>query len=137
MEELAILFRFKQLLGQQCHQMVSRSVFKQDHEMLGDIYEKADGHYDSIIERLIGLGRTPNIPTINLQAAQKLQQLVLSYKENAECFSAILNLNKQILQNIEMLAKSPGISQGTLQLIGGHADEIEKENYFLGQRLKK
>jgi DNA-binding ferritin-like protein len=112
-------------------------VFKQDHEMLGDIYEKADGHYDSIIERLIGLGRTPNIPTINLQAAQKLQQLVLSYKENAECFSAILNLNKQILQNIEMLAKSPGISQGTLQLIGGHADEIEKENYFLGQRLKK
>lgn len=138
MQDLAILYRLKQFLGHQCHQMVSRIVFLQDHEFLGEIYGRAEDHYDDVIERMIGLGKTPDLPMIQVQAAQKLTQIPLTYKENSECFNAILSLNKQILALIETMAKTPGmLSQGTLNMLADEADQIEREQYRIGQRVKK
>jgi DNA-binding ferritin-like protein len=135
MNELAILFRFKQLLSHNMHNQAARVAFFSDHEFFGDMYSKAESDYDSIIERMMGLGQAVDFNAIQVQAVQKLQAIPMA-KDNTEMCSQLLSLNKQLLQIIEVFCKSP-ISQGTMQLVGGMADELEKENYKLGQRVKK
>lgn len=137
MSELLILLRTKQLFAHNLHNTVSRIVFLQDHEFLGDIYSKAEGHYDSVAERMIGLGQAPNLVQVQEQAVATLKQLPENFKDNTEALATLCDLNKHILAKIEVVCKMPGISQGTLQLVGGIADEIEVECYKLGQRVKK
>lgn len=136
MIETAMLLRSKQLAVHNMHQLASKVAFLADHEYLGDVYGKAESQYDSVIERMIGLGTTPDLNTIQIQAAQKSAS-VIPAKDNGEMFTQVLTLNKQILQVIEVECKSGKHSQGTLQLLGGIADEIEMENYKLVQRTKK
>ena len=136
MYQLVTLIRLIYLLKHNCHNLVSKISFFADHEFLGSSYEMSLKHYDSIIERMIGLNIQFDLLQVQDDAVKKLQQIPLQYKDNAECFFAILGVNKAILQLIEGLAKAQGISQGTIQLIGTIADEIEVENYKLQQRLK-
>jgi DNA-binding ferritin-like protein len=137
MLQIAVLLRTSFLLKHNCHNMVARMIFFSDHEFLGSSYQEALDQYDSVIERLIGLGQTPDLVMVQAQAVEGLKAIPLSYKENSECFSAILGLNKRILSNIEIECKSGKLTQGTIQLLGDIADKIEIENYKIGQRLKK
>lgn len=137
MEQLIILYRTKQLLSHNCHNLMARSPFFSDHEYFSELYNKAEEHYDEIVERMIGLGKTPDLINIQIQAAQKLTQIPLTYKENSECFQTIVGVNKQILALIEGLIKTAGLSQGAINLLAGQADELEVELYKLGQRVKK
>lgn len=137
MLELLILLRTKYLLAHNQHLTVSRIVFLQDHEFLGEIYGKALDHYDSVAERMIGLNNPPNLIQVQEQAVATLKQLPTTFKDNTEALSTLCDLNKHILAKIETVCKMPGISQGTMQLVGGIADEIEVECYKLGQRTKK
>lgn len=136
MIELATLLRAKQLMAHNMHQLASKVAFLADHEYLGDIYGKAESQYDSVIERLIGLGTTPDLNTIQLQACQKSASVPPS-RDNGEMFSQLLSLNKQLLQVLEVECKSGKRSQGTINMLAGIADEIEMENYKLTQRTKK
>lgn len=136
MIEAAILLRNKQLVVHNMHNNASKVAFLADHDYLGEIYGKAESQYDGIIERLIGLGQTPDLNSVQIQAAQKLAALPPA-KDNGEMFSQILMLNKQILQVIEAECRSGKLSQGSLQLLGGIADELEGECYKLVQRTKK
>ena len=137
MQELAILLRTVYFLKHNCHNLAKGLSFIADHEFLGDSYEETLGHYDDVIERLIGLGQTPNLVEVQIAAANKLKNIPIKYESNTECFFIILNANKMVLGLIEKLCKEPSISQGTIQLIGGIADKIEIENYKLSQRIKK
>lgn len=137
MQDLAKLFRLKQLLAHAYHQLCARIVFFQDHEFFGDLYTKAESDYDSVVERMIGLGQAPDLNALQLQVAQELQKYPMTFKENSEAFQHVLNLNKQILQVIEVSCKSGKLSQGTTNLLADHADKIEVECYKLQQRLKK
>ena len=135
MIELITLIRALYLLKHNCHNLVSKISFFADHEFLGSSYELTLGHYDALVERVIGLGHIPDIVSLQINAANKLKNYPLSYKDNLECFQVILEVNKSILQMIEPLCKA-SLSQGFLQLLGGIADDIEIENYKLGQRTK-
>lgn len=137
MLDLVILFRMLYMLKHNCHNLVSRIAFFSDHEFLGGSYEMTLKHYDDVIERMIGLGTTPNLLDVQVKAVQKLQAVPVKYKDNAECFSAILAINKVICKNIDHLCSHAGLSEGTKQLLGGIADMIETENYKLQQRIKK
>ena len=137
MTEIAIQLRLMQLLAQNCHNLVSRSVFMPDHELLGSLYDKYVTDYDSVVERMIGLNQTPDLVQLQVQAAQKLTQIPLTYKENAECFRALYQLEKQLQQMIEMTCKSGKCSQGTIQLLGDIANQSEMNSYKMGQRIKK
>jgi len=136
MIELLTLIRTLYFLKHNCHNLVARDTFFQDHEYLSSSYEMSLKHYDSLVERIIGLGHVPDLVSIQVNASQKLKSIPLSYASNKECFYTILTINKAILQNIEQICKAAEISQGTLQMIGTIADEIEIENYKLGQRIK-
>lgn len=135
MNELAIQLRFKQLLAHNMHNLCSRVAFFSDHAMFGDIYSKAEADYDGIIERMIGLGQPCDLVSYQAQAAQKLQSIPQA-KDNTEMFVQILSLNKQLIQALEVLCKSP-VSCGTQNMLAGLADTLEMENYKLGQRTKK
>lgn len=136
MTELAVLLRFKQFLVHNMHNEASRVAFLPDHDYLGEIYGKAEGQYDSVVERMMGLSQPIDLKNVQMMAVQKLNAVGPS-KDDTAMFGTILGVNKQILNLIEMMCKSGKLSQGTLQLVGGIADEIEGEGYKLVQRTKK
>lgn len=136
MLELAILIRTIYFLKHNCHNLVSQASFFADHEFLVSSYAMSLDQYDGIIERMIGLNQLPNLVDIQVQAANKLTQIPISYRDNSECFYSILALNKIALSMIEKLVQSQGFSEGTKQMLGGFADQIEIEQYKINQRLK-
>lgn len=136
MQQLAIMYKLKNLLAHNMHNLCARVAFLSDHDYLATVYEQADDHYDAIVERMIGLGLSIDLNSTHAEAVQKLTAIPQG-KDNSEMFSQLLQVNKQIIQIIEIECKSGKLSEGTKQLIGGQADFLESENYKLLQRIKK
>lgn len=136
LKELAIYLRFKQLFAHNCHNLVSKPTFFSDHEFLGELYGQAEGWYDGTIERMIGLGENVDLVGIQVEAVSYLKEAKYNQEDNQACFQILLNITKEILGEIEKIAKSGKISQGTLQFIGTIADLEEVNVYKLKRRLK-
>jgi len=137
MIELAVKLKLLKLYAHMAHNLVKGESFLADHEFLGDIYDKMDGHYDDVIERMIGLDMEPNIAQINLEAAKRLQVTGGKVADCHEAFGTVLGRLNAICETIEQECKDPNKSQGTIQLLGGMADEFEMLKYKLKQRLKE
>jgi DNA-binding ferritin-like protein len=136
MKELAVILKTLNIFAHNAHNLVSRVVFNQDHEFLGEIYSEADSNYDDVVERMIGLGLSPNLNEINMLACQKAVSIQLG-QDNYSKLHACLDLEKASCQIIEQLVRSNQVSVGTEQLIGGIADKSEVRQYKLQQRLTK
>jgi len=136
MRNLLIFLRLKQLFAHNCHNFVSKETFFQDHEFFGSLYAQAEGWYDSVIERMIGLGLQVDPIDIQVVATNLLKDLNYKTIENKTCYQITLSIQQKILSEIEKLCKSGSISQGTMQLIGGIADLEEVNVYKIKQRLK-
>lgn len=138
MKELAVYLKTLNIYAHAAHNLASRIVFNQDHEMLAEIYEAADSAYDGVIERIIGLSdlSEEELKNINLAAAQNNYQLSQG-KDNADKLKVCLELEKEICSKIEELVKSGSVTVGTEQMIGNIADLSEVRQYKLKQRLKK
>jgi DNA-binding ferritin-like protein len=132
MEKIAFILRYLQLYAHQAHNLVKGPTFFQDHEFLGGLYPVYEAEYDSVIERLIGLGKTVNIQKTNMLAAKELPQD--SSVVGNKCFQHLLESEKYLCQQIEQSVK--GASQGTIQLLGNIADQSEMRQYKLQQRIK-
>lgn len=139
MKELAILFRLLQLYSHNCHNLVARTVFFSDHAFLGELYDGYTDDYDDIIERIIGLYGADNISLneIQMAAVQRLITFPDKFSENSQCFNKITELEKELCAKIEVICKTPGVTQGTIQLVGNQADKSESRQYKLRQRLAK
>ena len=136
MQQIAIQLKLLNLYSHLAHNLVAHATFLQDHEFLGSLYEMADGHYDSVVERMIGLGLPVDLIQINVQAVVALKKMPQQVKENKEYFAQIQSLLMGVLSAAEACCKDPSYSEGTKQLIGGIADELEVIKYKVGQRLK-
>jgi len=139
MIQLVVLFRALQLSAHQAHLLCARTVFFQDHEFFGEVYGKAEGYFDSISERMIGLGQEEQLKLQNIMGAvsQKLAQAPSTgVKENKEYYVYLLGLVSEACQIIEQLCKSGQLTEGTKQLVGGIADELEVLKYKISRRLK-
>jgi DNA-binding ferritin-like protein len=139
MLELAILLRALQFAAQHAHHVAARAVFNQDHEFLAEIYSKMDSDYDSTIERFIGLNSAEALDeqAVLAAAVQKCATYpVKAAKENKELFIACIAAIKEINAKIEMLCKAPGVTQGSVQMMGDFADKNEILLYKLKQRVK-
>lgn len=128
--------RFAQLFAHNAHNFTSKPTFFSDHDFFGGAYGKFEGYYDAIAERMIGLGQEFDPVAIQIEAATLLKDVKVSYENNEACFQMLLNITKEVLAEIEKLCKSGKLSQGTLQLVGGQADELEGFVYKLKRRLK-
>lgn len=134
MNELATIFRFAQFYAHIAHNLASGQTFFQDHEFLGELYGAYESAYDDVVERMIGLGQTPDLKKINLSAATLLNAYGSDYSTEA-CLRHLLYTEKEICEEVAKIA--PTTSDGTQNLLQGLADDSEKRQYKLGQRLKK
>lgn len=139
MLELAVVLKALKIYAHAAHHTCTRIVFNQDHDILSDIYTKADSDYDDVIERYIGIYGDESLDEmkINKLAVDKAAKLPLKdVKENKEMLVACLDLHKEICAKIEVLCKNGKTSQGTIQLLGDIANASEVTQYKLKQRTK-
>ena len=139
MLQLAVLFRAMQMAGHSAHQLCARTVFFQDHDAFAEIYEQAEKWFDSICERMIGLGQEEQLKLQPLMTAvsQKLASAPsVGVKENKEYFMFLQSQAEEACKLCDALCKSGQFSEGTKQLIGGIADELEILKYKISRRIK-
>jgi DNA-binding ferritin-like protein len=139
MLELAVLIKCLELYSHSSHHIVARAVFIPDHEMLGGIYSKMNGDYDNIIERFVGLKGSEALDeqAVLLAAVQKCGTHPLKgITENKTILISCLQQIKAINAKIELECKVPGVTQGTIQMLGNCADLNEVIIYKLQQRCK-
>jgi DNA-binding ferritin-like protein len=137
MLDLICTLRASQLFLHQAHLLVKGAVFLQDHEFLGSMYSELEGEFDSVSERLIGLGGQDqlNLQSVMAKVVEKLKSCPSTgTKENKDFFKYQLEFEKSICAQVETLCKS-GVSQGTIQLLGDIANRSEMRQYKLKQRV--
>ena len=130
MIELATLFRTINLYAHQGHNLSSGPNFLQDHAFFGEIYALMDSFYDDLIERHIG---TVDDKIDLHDIMDKVTHMIEVADEN--WYKTILDSLENSLEKIEKLCKSD-ISQGTINLLAGQADQIEVLIYKIKRRLK-
>ena len=98
---------------------------------LNEVYEALDAAYDSVAERLIGLHDSTAVPLMQVLEASnmKLKQLPQDYKDNAQMFQVLLQLENEMKGIIEEYIKSGQYSQGTVNMLAQLADDSEMRIY--------
>lgn len=138
MLQLAILFRSMQLFAHSAHNLCHGSTFHEDHAFFGDAYGKFEGYYDSIIERLIGFGYESHLDLSQIvkEVSSKLEMAPSIGASNNDYYSYLLSQCEESCKYCDEFCKSGQLSEGTKQLLGGIADELEVLKYKIQRRLK-
>jgi DNA-binding ferritin-like protein len=113
--------------------MVKGPTFFEDHEFLGELYPAYEAAYDSLVERVIGLGSEKlSITKINRVAAD--MSAVAPDETKAETFFRIILKGEKDLCGLidKAMAKA---SNGTQDLLQGLCNASEARQYQLKQRL--
>jgi DNA-binding ferritin-like protein len=127
LEGLAICFRRMQLFAHNAHNLATGKTFMQDHGFLSELYAAYTDAYDDLVERMIGLGQSADLSSIQQQAAASIP--------TGSPFPTLLGMEKEVTAEIEEEIKE-GCTQGTINLLAGLADASEVRQYKLGQILK-
>lgn len=137
--DLLSLHRAEQIYFHSCHNLCSGDQFFQDHDFFADLYASCEKRYDETIERAIGLFGESDVSLQNI-----LDEIVLilkdapsiGIKDQKKFLEYGLNLHEKTLKLINQLIEKNKLSQGTINLFAGHADQLEVEIYKLKQRMK-
>ena len=139
MTQLASLLRFLQLFAHAAHHLAHGCSFFEDHKFLGKLYGEYEEAFDSLVERLIGLGELEGVKdrlAIDSKAASILSKTESETLADPEdWFELLLEMEQELCGKIDKLAEGK-ISQGTLNLLAGLADASEQRQYKIGQRIK-
>ena len=123
-----------QFYAHMLHNLCKGKTFMQDHAFFGELYPAYEGHYDDVVERMIGLGEEVNIVEINKMAVDEMS----SYSEQdigtESGLKILLEYEDAICKHIEKLCEES--SECTGQLIGDIANFSEIRQYKIKQRLK-
>lgn len=138
MLELAIKLRASQLYLHHAHLLAKGSLFIQDHAFLGELYNEMEAEFDSVCERMIGLGKEQELALQPMLV--KVYECLKSYpsmvKENKDYFIHQLQIEGQIKQLCQAICNSEGVSEGTKQMVGDIANRSEIRCYKLSRRIK-
>lgn len=127
---LAKLLRAGQVYAHHAHNVCQGPQFFADHAFLGEVYAGYEGDYDDVIERQIGLtGEAPDTFQILRDALDLVENLGDQY------FESILMIDRSICSFCKEYCNSPGVSEGTKQLVGEICNKAEMRGYKIGQRL--
>jgi DNA-binding ferritin-like protein len=132
MHNTAIILRALQLYAHNAHNLAKGKTFLQDHEYLGELYSAYEGEYDSLVERMIGVGEEPDLNEITKEAADAAT--ANEFKDNDNAFSVLLVTEKELCSSIEK--DMTDASNGTQNLLQTIADNSEMRQYKLKRRLK-
>lgn len=139
MFELMALLRAMQLFAHSAHFFVARSIFFQDHAFFSEVYKQAEGHFDSVTERMIGLGMEKELDLSSVMSAvqAKLKSAPsTSSKENKDFYVHLMDQVDEALELIEEICKDEKSSQGTIDMIAGIGSDFEVLKYKISRRLK-
>lgn len=128
--ELLCAYRYGSMAIQHYHWEVRGATFKQDHLMLGDVYELLDGFVDGLGERIVGLGG--DAPDESKQGA--LTAKWSSSNGRIESMYAAYSLLQALTTKTNAVATMV-TDEGTKDLVAGYADDLEQQCYFLRQRV--
>jgi DNA-binding ferritin-like protein len=134
MEKLAAKLRYMQFYTHNAHNACQGDTFYSDHEELGGLYGTYEGLYDSVIERMIGLGQSVDLIKVQSEAVKMLEGESTPTAFNA-AFSAILTCEQDLCKLIS--DANEGASLGTQDLLQAMCNESEVRQYKLKQRLGK
>lgn len=132
MKAIAILLRALQFFAHRAHNDVRGATFFSDHSFLGDLYSAYEDAFDSVVERMIGLGMKPDIAAINSEAC-KMSAVSPNESDPKVLFGIILKSEEQLDDLIHK--EVPKSTDGVQNLLQGLADESEARQYKLKQRL--
>ena len=127
---LASLLRYMQFYSHICHNLIGGETFLQDHEFLSELYAGYEADYDSVVERMIGLGEDMDLVKIQKDAVSGLK----APKSFMDAYKEILSCEEELIAACEKLAKPATL--GTNNLLAAIADKSEMRVYKLKQRLK-
>ena len=128
MHDVATKLRTLQIFTHNAHNIASGSTFLADHEYLGELYPAYEAAYDSVIERLIGLGEEVDIIAIGIEAIKA----VAACPTTDACFESILEQEEALRAAIDECIQ--GCSTGTQNLLAQIADDSEQRSYRIRQR---
>jgi DNA-binding ferritin-like protein len=138
MQTLASIYRFLQLFAHAGHHLASGCTFNQDHAFFGELYAAYGEAFDEIVERLIGMGKLSGVK--DRIALDTKASAILAKTDSEElmcsedCFEILLEMEQEICGKIEKLIEGK-LSQGTINLLAQLADDSEKRQYKLTQRV--
>lgn len=133
MEQIAIAFRAAQLVAHAFHNLVQGPAFLEHHEHLGELYAAYEEAYDSIVERIIGTGGSPDIAEITEKAASAAASMIRQHKPK-QWAQALLDLEARVSDLIEDGFQEHSL--GAQNLLQDLADHSEARSYKLGQIAK-
>lgn len=131
MNSIAIFLRALQLYSHNAHNLAKGPTFFEDHEYFGELYAAYESAYDSIVERMIGEGETPDLGDISVKAAGISNGKTI--KDNENSFKTILATETRLREEIKKEVSNA--SDGTQNLLQGLADDSLNRCYKIKQRL--
>lgn len=134
MTKLATHLRYMQFYAHNAHNACQGDTFYSDHEELGDLYGVYTGLYDSVVERMIGLGKPIDLVKVQVDAAKMLDGEA-EPKAFSAAFAGLLTCEQELCKIL--IEANEGASLGTQNLVQGIADDSEVRQYKLQQRLSK
>lgn len=134
MIKLATQLRYMQFYAHNAHNLCQGDTFFADHEELGDLYGVYEGLYDSVIERMIGLGQSVDLVKVQVDAAKMLDGEA-EPKAFSSAFSGLLTCENDLCKLIS--EANTGASLGTQDLLQAMCNDAEVRQYKFKQRLSK
>jgi DNA-binding ferritin-like protein len=134
MIKLATQLRYMQFYAHNAHNLCQGDTFFADHEELGDLYGVYEGLYDSVIERMIGLGQSVDLVKVQVEAAKMLDSEA-EPKAFSSAFSGLLTCEQELCKLIS--EANTGASLGTQDLLQAMCNDAEVRQYKFKQRLSK
>ena len=132
MKNLAIILGASQLYAHMAHNLTTGCSFFSDHEAFGSFYAEYEKDYDDVVERMIGLTGTCDIPAITKSACEIVEKT--KFKDTMHAYSVLLATEKSICD--VCTAENKKATLGTQNLLQGIADKSEMRQYKIQRRIK-
>lgn len=135
--KLASLLQAAKLQSHSFHHNCSRVAFFQDHAEFAALYEAYDTHFDSIVERCIGMHGDPiQLPVILQQVVAELSNIP-QQPDNTSMYKVVLQLDMKIQALSEQICKLPDIREAEKQLLGELSNQCAIRQYKIKQRTRQ
>lgn len=120
------------LFAHRAHHDTQGETFFSDHKQFGKFYETYDREYDSVVERMIGLGSKCDLAKLNENGA-KLAAVHPNEHDPKKLYTILLSGEKALCRCCtECMDKA---SEGTKNLLAQICDNSEQRQFLMKKRL--
>lgn len=133
MHDLATNLREAQLYAHNAHNLAKGPSFFSDHAFFGDAYAAYEKAYDDLVEQMIGLGYSVDLPAIAKTAGKEAGAYSFDGMTNEACFRVLLQHEQEIQELVKKYV--PHVDDGTQNMLQGFAQDSLHRCYLIKRRL--